>query len=95
MLCSAQHLLRSSVYRHRDASAYRDGAAVGLRMKIICIRTGKVLADKLSATEIGPALERCIREACRGSHITSENTEKIVANYRAQGFHPFMFDVRP
>lgn len=63
-------------------------------MRIVDLRTGKVLADKLSATEIGPAMERRIREACYDSRITPENTERIVTNYQRRGFHPFMFDAR-
>lgn len=62
-------------------------------MKIIDLRTGKTLADGLSASEITAEMERRIRLACFESRITPENTETIVANYKRRGFQPFMFDV--
>lgn len=62
-------------------------------MRIVCLRTGRTLVADLSASDATATMERRIREACAESRITSENTDRIVANYRKTGFHPFMFDV--
>lgn len=64
-------------------------------MRIVCLRTGKTLVDKLSVTEVSSTMEQRIRQACYDNRITPENTDKIVENYRKRDFHPFMFDVRP
>lgn len=63
-------------------------------MRIICLRSGKTLVDKLSAIDAMAEMERRIRKMCYDSRISSENTDAIVANYCKRGFHPFMFDVR-
>ena len=62
-------------------------------MKIVDLRTGRTLVDKLSASEVGPHMHARIRQACKDSGISEAAAERIVANYTKTGFQPFMFEV--
>ena len=60
-------------------------------MKIVCLRTGKTLVDKLSNTEASQLMLEKIKQETK--HWTKENQEKVLNNYAKTGNHPFMFEV--
>lgn len=62
-------------------------------MKIVDLRTGRTLVDKLSASEVSEHMHTRIRQVCKVSGISEENTEQIIANHTKTGFQPFMFEV--
>ena len=62
-------------------------------MKIVDLRTGRTLVDKLSASEAREHMHTRIRQACQDSNISEESTTQIIANYERTGFQPFMFEV--
>jgi len=62
-------------------------------VKIVDLRTGRTLVDKLSASEVGPLMRARIRQVCKNSGIGEAAAEQIVTNYTKTGFQPFMFEV--